>query len=137
MIGESVTVQTGSGSGPKWTGPARECYLNINVGHGVWPKITISAQQLVTLPVLVLLTISSFLYLIVLFLYRCEVVVSGKLRGQRAKSMKFVDGLMIHSGDPCNDYVDTACRHVLLRQGVLGIKVRGLRALTRNSVLKL
>merc|ERR1719431_494494 len=31
---------------------------------------------------------------------------------------------MIHSGDPCNDYVDTACRHVLLRQGVLGIKVK-------------
>merc|ERR1711936_763578 len=54
----------------------------------------------------------------------CEVVVSGKLRGQRAKSMKFVDGLMIHSGDPCNDYVDTACRHVLLRQGVLSIKVK-------------
>jgi hypothetical protein len=47
----------------------------------------------------------------------CEVVVSGKLRGQRAKSMKFVDGLMIHSGDPTNDYVDTAVRHVLLRQG--------------------
>merc|ERR1719351_672954 len=54
----------------------------------------------------------------------CEVVVSGKLRGQRAKAMKFVYGLMIHSGDPCNDYVDTACRHVLLRQGVLGIKVK-------------
>merc|ERR1712055_596115 len=54
----------------------------------------------------------------------CEVVVSGKLRGQRAKSMKFVDGLMIHSGDPTNDYVDTAVRHVLLRQGVLGIKVK-------------
>merc|ERR1712179_353635 len=54
----------------------------------------------------------------------CEVVVSGKLRGQRAKAMKFVDGLMIHSGDPMNDYVDSACRHVLLRQGVLGIKVK-------------
>merc|ERR1711894_22175 len=54
----------------------------------------------------------------------CEVVVSGKLRGQRAKAMKFVDGLMIHSGDPVNDYVDQACRHVLLRQGVLGIKVK-------------
>ncbi len=53
----------------------------------------------------------------------CEVVVSGKLRGQRAKSMKFVDGWMIHSGEPTNDYVDTAVRHVLLRQGVLGIKV--------------
>lgn len=47
----------------------------------------------------------------------CEVVVSGKLRGQRAKSMKFVDGLMIHSGEPCMEYVDTATRHVLLRQG--------------------
>jgi len=54
----------------------------------------------------------------------CEVVVSGKLRGQRAKSMKFVDGWMIHSGDPTNDYVDMAVRHVLLRQGVLGIKVK-------------
>merc|ERR1712066_558503 len=54
----------------------------------------------------------------------CKVVVSGKLRGQRAKSMKFVDGLMIHSGEPCNEYVNTAVRHVLLRQGVLGIKVK-------------
>lgn len=56
----------------------------------------------------------------------CEVVVSGKLRGQRAKSMKFVDGLMIHSGDPVNYYVDTAVRHVLLRQGEwLGCSSRG------------
>merc|ERR1712090_74848 len=54
----------------------------------------------------------------------CEVVVSGKLRGQRAKSMKFVDGLMIHSGEPTNVYVDCAVRHVHLRQGVLGIKVK-------------
>ncbi|XP_003743161.1 40S ribosomal protein S3-A [Galendromus occidentalis] len=54
----------------------------------------------------------------------CEVVVSGKLRGQRAKSMKFVEGLMIHSGDPTNHYVETAVRHVLLKQGVLGIKVK-------------
>jgi len=54
----------------------------------------------------------------------CEVVVSGKLRGQRAKSMKFTDGIMIHSGDPINDYVDRAVRHVLLRQGVLGIQVK-------------
>lgn len=47
----------------------------------------------------------------------CEIIVSGKLRGQRAKSMKFLDGLMIHSGDPMNDFVDQAVRHVLLRQG--------------------
>ncbi|CAJ0903637.1 7196_t:CDS:2 [Entrophospora sp. SA101] len=54
----------------------------------------------------------------------CEVVVSGKLRAARAKSMKFVDGFMIHSGQPIRDYVDTAVRHVMLRQGVLGIKVK-------------
>jgi len=53
----------------------------------------------------------------------CEIIVSGKLRGQRAKSMKFRDGYMIKSGQPTKDYVDLAVRHVLLRQGVLGIKV--------------
>lgn len=54
----------------------------------------------------------------------CEVVVSGKLRAARAKSMKFTDGFMIHSGQPARDYVDYAVRHVLLRQGVLGLKVK-------------
>ena len=54
----------------------------------------------------------------------CEVVVSGKLRAARAKSMKFTDGFMIHSGQPSRDFVDHAVRHVLLRQGVLGIKVK-------------
>lgn len=54
----------------------------------------------------------------------CEIVVSGKLRGQRAKAMKFVDGLMIHSGEPVNQYVQRAVKHVELRQGVLGIKVK-------------
>merc|ERR1712215_537468 len=54
----------------------------------------------------------------------CEVVISGKLRGQRAKAMKFTDGLMIHTGFPVTEYVDTAVRHVLLRQGVIGLKVK-------------
>ena len=53
-----------------------------------------------------------------------EVVVSGKLRAARAKSMKFADGFMIHSGQPAADYIDYAVRHVLMRQGVLGIKVK-------------
>merc|ERR1711934_423681 len=57
----------------------------------------------------------------------CEVVISGKIRGQRAKAMKFVDGMMIHSGNPVKEYVDTAVRHVLLRQGVLGVKVKILK----------
>jgi ribosomal protein uS3 len=52
-----------------------------------------------------------------------EVTVSGKLRAQRAKSMKFRDGYMIKTGQAVKDYVDTAIRHVLLRQGVLGVKV--------------
>eukprot|EP00899_Mesostigma_viride_P011651 jgi/Mesvir1/20487/Mv12373-RA.1 len=54
----------------------------------------------------------------------CEVIVSGKLRAQRAKSMKFKDGYMISSGAPVKDYIDAAVRHVMLRQGVLGIKVK-------------
>jgi small subunit ribosomal protein S3e len=53
----------------------------------------------------------------------CEVIVSGKLRAQRAKSMKFKDGYMVSSGDSVRQYIDSAVRHVLLRQGVLGIKV--------------
>lgn len=53
-----------------------------------------------------------------------EIIVSGKLRGQRAKAMKFIDGLMIHSGDPINNYVQKAVKHVELRQGVLGIKIK-------------
>jgi len=54
----------------------------------------------------------------------CEVIVSGKLRAARAKSMKFTDGFMIHSGQPARDYIEYAVRHVMLRQGVLGIKVK-------------
>jgi len=54
----------------------------------------------------------------------CEVIVSGKLRAQRAKSMKFRDGYMIKSGEPVNEYVDFATRHIQLKQGVLGVKVK-------------
>ena len=42
--------------------------------------------------------------------------MSGKLRAARAKSMKFKDGYMISSGSPVNDYIDSAVRHVMLRQ---------------------
>ncbi|KAA8493723.1 40S ribosomal protein S3-A [Porphyridium purpureum] len=54
----------------------------------------------------------------------CEVSVSGKLRAQRAKTMKFMDGYMISTGYPKEIYIDTAVRHVLLRQGVIGLKVK-------------
>ncbi|RZC49381.1 hypothetical protein C5167_017808 [Papaver somniferum] len=42
----------------------------------------------------------------------CKVIVSGKLRAARAKSMKFKDGYMISS----SHYIDSAVRHVLHRQ---------------------
>lgn len=54
----------------------------------------------------------------------CEVIVSGKLRQQRARSQKYRDGYMIHSGYPRINYMDTAYRHIKLRQGVMGVKVR-------------
>merc|ERR1712098_894544 len=40
---------------------------------------------------------------------------------------KFTDGFMIHSGQPAKGFIDSATRHVLLRQGVLGIKVKIMR----------
>lgn len=53
-----------------------------------------------------------------------EVIVSGKLRAQRAKSMKFRDGYLISSGEPKNHYIAESCRHVMMKQGVLGVKVK-------------
>merc|ERR1711965_1274255 len=42
----------------------------------------------------------------------CEVIVSGKMRAQRAKAMKFNDGFMKRSGQASREFVDTAVRHV-------------------------
>lgn len=39
-----------------------------------------------------------------------SVSVSGKLRAQRAKTMKFADGYMISSGHPVKEYIDSACK---------------------------
>lgn len=52
-----------------------------------------------------------------------EVIVSGKLRGQRAKSQKYADGYMIKTGYAYTQYVDTAVRHVMMPQGILGVRV--------------
>merc|ERR1712226_455534 len=54
----------------------------------------------------------------------CEVIISGKLRAQRAKVMKFRDGYLISTGNPKVHYIQESVRHVLMRQGVLGVKVR-------------
>merc|ERR1712187_871319 len=54
----------------------------------------------------------------------CEVIISGKLRAQCAKAMKFKDGYLISTGEPKKHYIEHAVRHVLMRQGVLGIQVK-------------
>lgn len=38
--------------------------------------------------------------------------------------MKFRDGYMVHSGFPRIFYMDIAVRHLEMRQGIIGIKVR-------------
>merc|ERR1711916_97995 len=52
-----------------------------------------------------------------------EVIVSGKARASRAKAMKFSDGFMIKAGHPSQCFMDTAVRHLKMKQGTLGIKV--------------
>lgn len=64
----------------------------------------------------------------------CEVIVSGKLSQQRAKSMKFKKGYMISSGQAKKDYLETATRHVLLKQGVMGVKVKIMKAYDPKNI---
>jgi len=52
-----------------------------------------------------------------------EIIVAGKVRGQRAKAMKFNSGYMVKSGNAALHYVDRARRHINLKSGVIGIKV--------------
>lgn len=66
----------------------------------------------------------------------CTVIVGGKVRGQRAKAQKYTAGYIISTGQPKKDLVDTAVRHVLMRQGVLGLKVIIMAALERKKANK-
>jgi small subunit ribosomal protein S3e len=45
----------------------------------------------------------------------CEVIVSGKLRAQRAKAMKFKDGYFVSSGEPAREYTLAAPSHLFGR----------------------
>lgn len=54
----------------------------------------------------------------------CEVVVAGKLRGQRAKAMKFREGYMVKTGNSAFEYIDYATRHMMMRQGIMGCRVK-------------
>jgi len=52
-----------------------------------------------------------------------RIVISGKLRGARAKAMKFQEGYMISSGEATKQYIVEAVEHVMLRQGTIGVRV--------------
>merc|ERR1711874_348458 len=54
----------------------------------------------------------------------CEVIVAGKVRGQRAKAQKYTQGYQVSTGQPKYDFIDAATRSVELRQGVIGLKVK-------------
>ncbi|MGQ9565709.1 MAG: 30S ribosomal protein S3 [Candidatus Bathyarchaeales archaeon] len=53
-----------------------------------------------------------------------EIVISGKLRTERARFEKFHAGYLPKSGEPALKYLRTAEMHVQLKVGILGVKVK-------------
>jgi len=53
-----------------------------------------------------------------------EIIISGKLRTERARFEKFRDGYLPKSGEPALKYLHKAELHVQLKPGIFGIKVR-------------
>ncbi len=54
----------------------------------------------------------------------CEIIISGKLRQQRAKQMKYKGGYLISTGKPKELYIDHAIRYISFPQGVIGLQVK-------------
>ncbi len=53
-----------------------------------------------------------------------EIIISGKLRTERARFEKFRDGYLPKSGEPALKYLHTAEMNVQLKPGIYGVKVR-------------
>lgn len=53
-----------------------------------------------------------------------EIIISGKIRSERAHYEKYRAGVVPKSGDPALKVVREATTHVLLKMGLYGIKVR-------------
>lgn len=53
----------------------------------------------------------------------CLVTISGKLKGLRACTKKFLEGVVIKSGQPSRDYVKKHITTVNTKQGVIGVQV--------------
>jgi small subunit ribosomal protein S3 len=52
-----------------------------------------------------------------------EIIISGKLRTERARREKFRDGYVPKSGEPSLKYVRKAVVHTQLKPGIFGVKV--------------
>lgn len=50
--------------------------------------------------------------------------VSGKVKGQRARATKFIDGLLIQAGQPAKQYIKKTCVTTKCKQGVIGIQIK-------------
>jgi len=53
-----------------------------------------------------------------------EIIISGKLRTERARYEKFRAGYIPKSGEPALKYLHNAVLHVQLKPGIFGVKVR-------------
>lgn len=62
-----------------------------------------------------------------------QVIIAGKVKGQRAKAQKYNWGYIISTGQPKREFIDLAKRHVHMRQGVLGVRVKIFCAEQRNN----
>lgn len=53
-----------------------------------------------------------------------EIVISGKLRTERARYEKFKAGYLVKCGDPSIKYIQRAAVHVQLKPGIFGVRVK-------------
>jgi small subunit ribosomal protein S3 len=53
-----------------------------------------------------------------------EIVISGKLRTERARYEKFKAGYLVKCGDPSIKYIQKAEVHVQLKPGIFGVRVK-------------
>jgi small subunit ribosomal protein S3 len=53
-----------------------------------------------------------------------EIVISGKLRTERARHEKFKAGYLVKCGDPALKYIQKSEVHVQLKPGIFGVRVR-------------
>lgn len=54
----------------------------------------------------------------------CEVIIAGKLTGARARTQKFTEGYIKHSGEPVNTIVEKGYAVAVKKLGVIGVQVR-------------